>query len=55
MSNGMSQDAEMAANEHSSSMMEDFGRFSPVETLDSDPDFTDENFDEAYGEENAGA
>jgi hypothetical protein len=36
-------------------MLEDFGRFSPVETLDSDPDITDESFDELYGEENAGA
>lgn len=52
---GMSQDAEITVKEHSSSMMEDFGRFSPVETLDSDPDITDESFDEAYTEENASA
>ena len=51
----MSKDAEFAAKEHSSSMMEDFGRFSPVETLDSDGDITDEFFDAAYAEENAGA
>jgi hypothetical protein len=36
-------------------MMEDFGRFSLVETLDSDTDITDESSDPAYAEENAGA
>ena len=51
----MWKDADLAAKEHSSSMMEDFGRFSPVETLDSDTDITDECFDAAYAEENAGA
>ena len=51
----MSKDAELTAKEHSSSMTEDFGRFSPVETLDSDTDITDENSDQAYEEENAGA
>ncbi len=51
----MSKSAEIAVKEHSSSLMEDFGRFSPVETLDSDTDITDESFDEAYAEENAGA
>ena len=52
----MSKDAQLTTKEPSSSMMEDFGRFSPVEMLDSDPDITDESFlDEAYGEENAGA
>jgi len=51
----MSKDAEFAAKEYSSSMMEDFGRFSTVETLDSDSDITDEFFDAAYAEENAGA
>ena len=51
----MSKDADFAAKEHSSSMMEDFGRFSPVETLDSDSDVTDENSDQAYEEENAGS
>ena len=52
----MLKDANLAAKEHPSSMMEDFGRFSPVEMLDSDPDITDESFlDEAYGEKNAGA
>ena len=51
----MLNDAELAAKEHSSSMMEDFGRFNPVETLESDTDLTDECFDLAYAEENAGA
>ena len=51
----MSKDAELIANEHKSSMMEDFGRFSPVELLYSDTDVTDECFDPAYAEENAGA
>jgi hypothetical protein len=51
----MSKDADLAAKEHSSSMMEDFGRFSPVEALDSDTHITDESFDPAYAEENAGA
>jgi hypothetical protein len=51
----MSKDADFAAKEHSSSMMEDFGRFSPVETLDSDTDITDEGCEEVYAEENAGA
>ena len=51
----MSKDVELTAREHSSSIMEDFGRFSPVETLNSDPDITDEIFDPAYAEENAGA
>ena len=51
----MSKDADFAAKEHSSSMMEDFGRFSPVETLYSDTDITDECSDPAYAEENAGA
>ena len=51
----MLKDANLAAKEHPSSMMEDFGRFSPVETLESDADLTDECFDPAYAEENAGA
>jgi hypothetical protein len=51
----MSKDAELTAKGSSSSMMEDFGRFSPVETLDSDADVTEECCDEAYAEENAGA
>jgi len=51
----MSNDAQLTTKEPSSSMMEDFGRFSPVETLDSDTDITDECFDPAYAEENAGA
>ena len=51
----MSKSAEITVKEHASSMMEDFGRFSPVETLDSDTDNTDECFDPAYAEENAGA
>jgi hypothetical protein len=49
----MSKDAEITVRELS--MMEDFGRFSPVETLDADDDITDESCDEDYGEENAGA
>jgi hypothetical protein len=49
----MSKDAELSVSEHS---VEDFGRFSPVETLDSDTNITDESFlDETYTEENAGA
>ena len=52
----MSRDTEITVTEHPSSMMEDFGRFSTVETLDSDTNITDESFlDEAYAEENAGA
>jgi len=52
----MSSDAKLITKEPAISMMEDFGRFSPVETLDSDSDITDESFlEEAYGEENAGA
>ena len=51
----MSKDADFGAKEYSSSMMEDFGRFSPVETLDEDTDITDECFEAAYAEENAGA
>ena len=52
----MSNDAKLTAKEPSISMMEDFGRFSPVEMLDPDCEITDESFlDEAYGEENAGA
>jgi len=51
----ISKDADVAAKEHSSSMMEEFGRFSPVKTLKSDTDLTDECFDPAYAEENAGA
>ena len=51
----MLKDANLTAKEQSSSMMEDFGRFSPVETLESDADLTDECFDPAYAEENAGA
>jgi hypothetical protein len=49
----MSKDAEITAREHS--MTEDFGRFSPVETLDTDADITDESCNEEYAEENAGA
>jgi hypothetical protein len=49
----MSKDAEVSEKEV---MMEDFGRFSPVETLDSDDNITDESYyDEAYAEETAGA
>jgi len=51
----MLKDADLVAKEQASSMMEDFGRFSPVETLESDADLTDECFDPAYAEENAGA
>jgi len=49
----MSKDAEITVRERST--MEDFGRFSPVETLDADADITDESCDEEYAEENAGA
>ena len=48
----MSKDAEIKAKD---AMLEDFGRFGTVEMLDSDPDITDETFDEAYAEGNAGA
>jgi hypothetical protein len=48
----MSNDAEITVKEYS---MEDFGRFSPVETLDADADITDESREEEYAEENAGA
>jgi len=51
----ISKDVEIPGKEHSSGMMEDFGRFSAVETLDWDTDITDESCNEAYGEENAGA
>jgi hypothetical protein len=51
----MSKDVEIPVKEHFRSMMEDFGRFSPVETLDPDADITDESSDQAYEEENAGA
>jgi hypothetical protein len=51
----MSKDTEITPKEHPSSLMEDFGRFSPVETPDSDTEITDESFDEAYEEENTGA
>jgi hypothetical protein len=52
----MPKDGEITAKVDSSSMMEDFGRSSTVETLDSDINFTDESFlDETYAEENAGA
>jgi hypothetical protein len=51
----MSKDVEFAAKENSRSMMEDFGRLSPVETLDLDADITDDCSDPTYAEENAGA
>ena len=51
----VTQDTEIPLKGHSISTMEDFGRFSPVETPDSDTDITDESFEEAYAEENAGA
>jgi len=51
----MTKEREIAVKTHSISTMEDFGRFSPVETPDSDTDITDESFEEAYAEENAGA
>ena len=41
-------------NEPSISTLEDFGRCSPGEMLDSNPNTTDQSFlDEAYREENA--
>jgi hypothetical protein len=43
----MSKDVEITSKEHLNSIMEDFGRFRPVETLDSDTDMTDENSDQA--------
>jgi len=49
----MLKDAEITARAYS--MTEDFGRFSPVETLDADADITDESCEEEYAEENAGA
>jgi hypothetical protein len=51
----MTKDREIAVKTHSISTMEDFGRFSPEETPDSDIEITDEIFDEVYAEENAGA
>jgi len=49
----MSKDAEVTGNEVP---LEDFGRFTPVETQDSDDNITDESYyDEAYAEETAGA
>ena len=52
----MAYDVKLTTKDPSVSMMEDFGRFSPVEMLDPDADVTDESFlDEIYGEENAGA
>ena len=51
----MSRDAEITVKKHPSSMMEDFGRFNPVETLASDIEITDASLDEEYEEENAGA
>ena len=49
----MSKDAEITVRELS--MMEDFGRFGSVETLEADADITDESCEEEYAEENAGA
>jgi hypothetical protein len=51
----MTKDTEIAAKAHSIAPTEDFGRFSPVETPDSDTEITDESFEEVYAEENAGA
>jgi hypothetical protein len=51
----VTQDTEIPLKEDSITTMEDFGRFNPVETLDSDTEITDESFDEVYAEENAGA
>jgi hypothetical protein len=50
----MTKDTEIPSKAHSISTMEDFGRFSPEETPDSDTEITDEIFDEVYAEENAG-
>jgi len=55
----MSQDAETTEKQYLSPMMEHFGRFSSVETLETDTNITDQSFDESsdeeYGEEVAGA
>jgi hypothetical protein len=51
----MTKDTKIPSKQHSISMMEDFGRFNPAETPDSDTEITDESFDEMYAEENAGA
>ena len=51
----MAIDVESIAIKPASSTMEDFGRFNPVETLDSDHEITDESLDVLYGEENGGA
>lgn len=49
----MLNDREIKANEHSISMMEDFGRFTPAQNPESDTEITDDSFDEA-GEEETG-
>jgi len=49
------EDRKISLNEQSNSVMEDFGRFGPAETSDSDAEITDDSIDPMYGEENAGA
>ena len=51
----MTKDTEILLKGHSISSMEDFGRFNPAETPDSETEITDESCDEVYAEENAGA
>jgi hypothetical protein len=51
----MTEETKIRPNAHSISTMEDFGRFNPGETSDSDTEITDESLEEAYAEENAGA
>jgi hypothetical protein len=48
----MTEETKIQGSAHS---MEDFGRFNPAETSDSDTEITDESLEEAYAEENAGA
>jgi hypothetical protein len=51
----LTKDTEIPLKGHSISSMEDFGRFNPAETPDSETEITDESCDEVYAEENAGA
>ena len=51
----VTKDTEIPLKGHSISTMEDFGRFNPAETPDSEIEITDETFDEMYAEGNAGA
>jgi len=51
----MSKDAELQATERSTVSMEDFGRFNPAKKPDAHEETSEEEFDDAYAEENAGA